>query len=226
MRNIIISPSLLSADFSRIGSQLQSVQDAGATNLHLDVMDGFFVPNISFGIPVIHSLRKSSSMHFDAHLMIEKPERYIEQFAKAGSDSITIHVEATEDPASVLRDIRSLGLMPAISVKPKTDIAAILPYLDLCDRVLVMTVEPGFGGQSFMADMLPKVSELVSIRKKHGLHFEIQVDGGVNMKTAALCVKAGADNLVAGSSVFGAENPGEAYRLLLLSALEGNHEHK
>lgn len=220
MKPVTISPSLLSADFLRVGEQLSELRSAGASRLHLDVMDGLFVPNISFGIPVIKSLRKASDFFFDAHLMIERPERYLHQFAEAGADALTVHVEATEDPASVLRNIRSLGMQAAISLKPGTTLGTIEPFLPLCDRVLVMTVEPGFGGQSFMHDMLDKIRRLAAFKDLFSYGYEIQVDGGINVDTAKLCAEAGAEDLVAGSSVFGRQNIAEAYQNLCDSVAE------
>lgn len=203
---IHISPSLLAADFSKLSEEISAVEKAGATMLHLDVMDGLFVNNISFGIPVIQSIRKVSNIIFDVHLMIQAPERYITQFAEAGADLITIHYEACEDVAATLKMIRSLGKRAALSVKPKTPIEAVYPYLSLCDMILIMTVEPGFGGQSFMHDMLSKVEQLRKKIDDEGLCIDIQVDGGVNAETARLCREAGANILVAGSAVFRAED--------------------
>lgn len=203
---IHISPSLLAADFSKLSEEIAAVEQAGATMLHLDVMDGLFVNNISFGIPVIQSIRKVTDIVFDVHLMIQAPERFIPQFASAGADLITFHYEACEDAAAALREIRSLGKRAALSVKPKTPIEAVYPYLELCDMVLIMTVEPGFGGQSFMYDMLDKVKALRKKIEDEGLEVDIQVDGGVNAETARLCREAGANILVAGSAVFRAED--------------------
>ena len=220
MQTIRISPSLLSADFARVGEQLSLLEAAGATHLHLDVMDGLFVPNISFGIPVIRSLRKSTPLFFDTHLMIDRPERYIAQFAEAGADAITIHVEATAHPDEVLMQIREAGKQAALSLKPGTPLSMIEPFLPLCDRVLVMTVEPGFGGQAFMPDMLEKIRQLSLMKQLCSYSYEIQVDGGIGPKTAPLCAREGAENLVAGSSVFGAKKPDEAYLSLVKSASE------
>ncbi len=199
---IKISPSVLASDFSKLGEEVIEIEKAGADMVHLDVMDGEFVPNISFGFPVIECLRKKSEIVFDVHLMIDKPERYIERFIKAGADILTFHVEATEKSEECLKLIRELGKKAAISVKPNTPIESIFPYLELCDMVLVMTVEPGFGGQSFMHDMLVKVSELRAEIEKRGLDIDIQVDGGINEETSKLAIAAGANVLVAGSAVF------------------------
>ena len=182
------------------------MEKAGASMLHLDVMDGLFVNNISFGIPVIQSIRKVSDIVFDVHLMIQSPERYIPQFVDAGADLITFHYEACEDVGAALELIRSFGKRAALSVKPATPIEVVYPYLPLCDMILIMTVEPGFGGQSFMHDMMGKVRALREKIDAEGLSIDIQVDGGVNAETARECREAGANILVAGSAVFRAEN--------------------
>ena len=216
--SIILAPSLLAADFSRVGEQLAEIKAGGAEYIHLDVMDGIFVPNISFGVPVIKSLRKSSDLFFDTHLMIDRPERYIDAFVSAGSDLITFHYEATEDPAAVLRQIRAAGVKASVSVKPGTPVEVLRDLLPLCDMVLVMTVEPGFGGQKFMAGMMPKVEKLAAWRKELGLSFDIQVDGGVDVSNARLCVESGANVLVAGSSVLGKPSVREAAEAVLAAA--------
>lgn len=213
---IQVSPSVLAADFSRLGEEISEVYSAGASMIHLDVMDGLFVNNISFGIPVIASLRKVCDIIFDVHLMIEKPQRYIKQFVEAGADLITIHYEACDDIENTLRQIRSYGKKASLSVKPGTPIEVVFPYLPLCDMVLIMTVEPGFGGQSFMYDMLAKVRCLREKIQSEGYHCDIQVDGGVNEETGKLCIEAGANILVAGSAVFRAKDKKQ-----VISSLKG-----
>ena len=203
---IQVSPSVLAADFSRLGEEILEVYRAGATMLHLDVMDGLFVNNISFGIPVISSIRSVCDIVFDVHLMIDKPERYIKQFVDAGADLITIHFEACEDIETTLKQIRAYGKKAALSVKPGTPIDVVYPYLSYCDMILIMTVEPGFGGQSFMYEMLDKVRSLRKKIETEAYTCDIQVDGGVNSETAPLCIEAGANILVAGSAVFRAQD--------------------
>lgn len=195
-----VAPSILSADFANLEKEIKAVAAAGADWIHVDVMDGLFVPNITIGIPVVKSLKKISPLPLDVHLMIEKPERYIEDFIKAGSDYLTIHVEATENPAEVLKHIRSLGAKAGITLRPGTSVESVLPLLPFCDLVLVMTVEPGFGGQSFMADQVSKISRLRTEIRKHQYPCLIEVDGGINEKTAQLCHEA--DVFVAGNFVF------------------------
>jgi ribulose-phosphate 3-epimerase len=196
----LVAPSILSADFANLEKEIKAVTEAGADWLHVDVMDGHFVNNITIGVPVVASLKKVSSLPLDVHLMIERPERYIDAFAKAGSDYLTIHVESTQDPAAVLKRIRELKVKPGVTLRPSTPLAAILPYLELVDLVLVMTVEPGFGGQSFMHDQVSKISELAEIRRRHGFKYLIEVDGGVNDQTLQHLSEA--DVLVAGNYVF------------------------
>ena len=203
---IKISPSLLAADFSRLFEEIKSIEEAGADMLHLDIMDGMFVTNISFGLPVIESLRRRTDIVFDVHLMIEKPERYIKRFIDAGADIVTFHLETTDAPELILDEIRSRGVKAAISVKPSTPIEDVFPLLEKCDMVLIMTVEPGYGGQSFMSEMLPKISRLKQEIESRNLDIDIQVDGGINAETARDAVNAGANVLVAGSYVFKADN--------------------
>ena len=201
---IKISPSVLACDFSRLAEETAAVEKAGADYLHLDVMDGVFVPNISFGFPVIASLRKQTNMVFDVHLMITNPERYVERFAQAGADIITIHTESCDCVAKTLDTIHRCGKRAAVCVNPKTPIEDTYPYLEQCDMVLVMTVEAGYGGQALIPETLDKVAALRAERERSGLSFEIEVDGGINASNAGDAVAAGADVLVAGSSVFGA----------------------
>lgn len=197
----MVAPSILSADFANLEKEIKAVAEAGADWIHVDVMDGRFVPNITIGIPVVKSLKKVSPIPLDVHLMIEEPERYVEDFIKAGSDYLTIHVEATKDPAVVLKNIRSLGAKAGITLRPRTSLAEVMPLLPLCDLVLVMTVEPGFGGQSFMHDQIEKISILRKEIAAKKLNCLIEVDGGINEETAKLCHEV--DVYVAGSYVFG-----------------------
>ena len=201
-----IAPSILSADFARLGAEIDDVQRGGADWLHFDVMDGLFVPNLSVGVPVLKSVRKYTDMFLDVHLMIDRPGRYVSAFAEAGADLICVHLEADapENIHAALRGIRDLGKKSGLAIKPGTPWDAALPFLEEADMLLVMTVEPGFGGQKFMADMLPKLSKLRDCAEGFGLNTLLEVDGGINPMTAALAAAAGADVLVAGSDVFGA----------------------
>lgn len=201
-----ISPSVLAADFTKLGEELLDIERAGADMVHLDVMDGVFVTNISFGLPVIEALRRKSGMVFDVHLMIVEPEKYVERFVDAGADIVTFHHEATKDTAAVLKMIKAKGAKAAVSVKPNTPVEEIYPYLELCDMVLIMTVEPGYGGQALIPETLEKVGKLKAEIEKRGLTIDIQVDGGINEKNAPDAISAGANILVAGSAVFKAQD--------------------
>lgn len=198
----ILSPSILSADFGRLGEQIKEVEHAGAQYLHIDVMDGLFVPSISYGMPVIASIRKCSSIFFDVHLMIEKPERYLQEFADSGADLINFHLEATADAEGTIAKIRELNKKVGITIKPGTPAEAVEPYLNKVDMVLVMTVEPGFGGQKLIPECLDKVTEIRRMADARGLHTNIEVDGGINVDNVELALQAGANVIVAGSAVF------------------------
>ena len=203
---IKVAPSILSADFTKLGREIHSV--SSADYLHIDVMDGMFVPNISIGLPVLESVREVTEMTLDVHLMIASPARYTARFAKAGGDIIVFHVEAEtpENIRSAIDELHKLGKKAGLSVKPGTPVVDLMPYIDELDLVLVMTVEPGFGGQGFIADMLPKISKLRSLIQNRGLDCELEVDGGINPGTAELCVRAGANVLVAGNDIFSASD--------------------
>ena len=207
-----VAPSLLSCDFAHMAEEIKHVSEAGADWLHIDVMDGVFVPNLSVGIPIVQAARKVSPIPLDVHLMIVKPEKYIEAFVQAGANFITIHIEATRDVARVLKHIRELKAQAGISLRPSTPVESLFPFLNLVDLVLVMTVEPGFGGQSFMSEQVHKIEWLHQMRESQQYPYLIQVDGGINSETAPACSLA--DSLVSGSYIFNSVNVKEAIEKL------------
>jgi ribulose-phosphate 3-epimerase len=221
---IKIAPSILSADFANLERELERIQSADYA--HVDVMDGIFVPNITIGIPVVKALHKVTGLPLDVHLMIDRPVRYVAAFAEAGAEIITIHAEADtpENTALALEKIRKSGAKPALSIKPKTPAEALLPWIDQLSLVLVMTVEPGFGGQSFMADQLPKIRAVREMIDAHNPTCELEVDGGIDLRTAPLVVEAGANVLVAGSAVYSAEDIEARIRDLRAAALGAQPE--
>lgn len=202
MRKRILSPSILAADCAILGEQIREIGEAGAQYVHIDVMDGVFVPSISFGIPVVETVRKVTDAFFDVHLMIIHPEKYVEPFAKAGADGITFHLESEDDPIEVIDRIRGCGLRVGISIKPNTPVEAVYPYLDKVDMLLIMTVEPGFGGQKYIPESTMRIAQARKYIKDNNLDCDIEVDGGITTETCKTVLEVGANVIVAGSAVF------------------------
>ena len=198
----ILSPSILSADFTKLGEEIETIDNAGAEYIHVDVMDGMFVPSISYGMPVIKSIRKSTGKVFDVHLMISEPIRYIADFAASGADMITVHVEACSDVVATIEKIREYKLKVGITLNPDTPVSAIKPYLNRVDMVLIMSVNPGFGGQKFITSSVDKIKEVKRLRDELNLSYDIEVDGGINIDNLATVLEAGANLIVAGSAIF------------------------
>ena len=198
----ILSPSILSADFTKLGEEIETIDNAGAEYIHVDVMDGMFVPSISYGMPVIKSIRKSTGKVFDFHLMISEPIRYIADFAASGADMITVHVEACSDVVATIEKIREYKLKVGITLNPDTPVSAIKPYLNRVDMVLIMSVNPGFGGQKFITSSVDKIKEVKRLRDELNLSYDIEVDGGINIDNLATVLEAGANVIVAGSAIF------------------------
>lgn len=219
MSGVIIAPSVISADFGVLGAELKRIEEAGADVLHVDIMDGHFVPNITFGPAIVAKIKSLTRLSLDVHLMISHPRRYLKAFAQAGADHLTFHVEADDDVATTIAEIKALGCQAGLSVKPKTPLTVASDHLGTIDRLLVMTVEPGFGGQKFMPEMLPKVREALSLRQAHGYAYDIEVDGGLDKQTIGPSVAAGAEVIVAGTAVFGQADAGTAIREMRSAAL-------
>ena len=206
MKKIQISPSILSADFSQLGNEIKRLEEGGADLIHVDVMDGHFVPNLTIGPPVIKALKKNCSIKFDVHLMISPVHKYIDAYADAGADIITIHPEATDDLSSSIKKIKDLGKKVGVSLNPETKVSIIKDHLDQIDLVLIMSVNPGFGGQKFMPEVLDKIKELKNIQKEKNLDFDIEIDGGINFENSKMAIEAGANILVSGTTIFKSNN--------------------
>ncbi|MDC0351491.1 ribulose-phosphate 3-epimerase [Candidatus Pelagibacter sp.] len=206
MKKIQISPSILSADFSQLGNEIKRLEEGGADLIHVDVMDGHFVPNLTIGPPVIKALKKNCSIKFDVHLMISPVHKYIDAYADAGADIITIHPEATDDLSSSIKKIKDLGKKVGVSLNPETKVGIIKDHLDQIDLVLIMSVNPGFGGQKFMPEVLDKIKELKNIQKEQNIDFDIEIDGGINFENSKIAIEAGANILVSGTTIFKSNN--------------------
>lgn len=209
-----LAPSILAADFAKLGDEIKEVERAGATRIHVDVMDGLFVPSISFGMPVIKSIRKITDMVFDVHMMVQNPERYIDIMRKVGADNIVIHVEACNDVHAALEQIRQSGANPGIAFKPETEVESLRPYLNEISEIILMSVNPGFGGQSFIEDSYDKIRALAALRKELSADFEIEIDGGVKLDNIVKVFEAGADTVVVGSALFGSKTGENTSKLL------------
>ena len=206
MKKIQISPSILSADFSQLGNEIKRLEEGGADLIHVDVMDGHFVPNLTIGPPVIKALKKNCSIKFDVHLMISPVHKYIDAYADAGADIITIHPEATDDLSASIKKIKDLGKKVGVSLNPETKVGIIKDHLDQIDLVLIMSVNPGFGGQKFMPEVLDKIKELKNIQKEQNIDFDIEIDGGINFENSKIAIEAGANILVSGTTIFKSNN--------------------
>jgi ribulose-phosphate 3-epimerase len=206
MKKIQISPSILSADFSQLGNEIKRLEEGGADLIHVDVMDGHFVPNLTIGPPVIKALKKNCSIKFDVHLMISPVHKYIDAYADAGADIITIHPEATDDLSASIKKIKDLGKKVGVSLNPETKVSIIKDHLDQIDLVLIMSVNPGFGGQKFMPEVLDKIKELKNIQKEQNIDFDIEIDGGINFENSKMAIEAGANILVSGTTIFKSNN--------------------
>ena len=206
MKKIQISPSILSADFSQLGNEIKRLEEGGADLIHVDVMDGHFVPNLTIGPPVIKALKKNCSIKFDVHLMISPVHKYIDAYADAGADIITIHPEATDDLSASIKKIKDLGKKVGVSLNPETKVSIIKDHLEQIDLVLIMSVNPGFGGQKFMPEVLNKIKELKNIQREQNIDFDIEIDGGINFENSKIAIEAGANILVSGTTIFKSNN--------------------